>query len=102
MGNKTQVGKFLDTNQGKRPDMKDHIKSVKQQNRQKSLIERASSVASSSGPTTLDSNKHRARSINKNKFVDPDSSLFLDGKRKTQHDKSFTEHLEEKNKVLYH
>lgn len=100
---RAQVGKFLDTNAGKRPEMKDHIKSVKQQNRQKSLIERTSGNGNSSGPATIDStNKQRARSINKSKFVDPDSSLFLDGKRKTTHDKSFTEHLEEKNKVLYH
>ena len=52
------------------------------------------------GVTDPNNNK-RARSIQKNKFVDPDNSLFLDGKRQSQHDKSFNEPLEEKNRVQY-
>ena len=44
----------------------------------------------------------RARSINsKGKMPEHDNSLFLDGKRTVPHDKSFTEHLDEKNRMSY-
>jgi len=33
--------------------------------------------------------------------VDVDNSLFLDGKRTVQHEKSFTEHLDDKQRMIY-
>ena len=44
----------------------------------------------------------RARSINsKGKLTEHDSSLFLDGKRTVPHEASFTEHLDDKNRMSY-
>ena len=68
-------GKFLDTSATiKRSDIKDHIKSVKQQNRQKGPLGTVSgSVTGNSsvvGSGSIESNK-RARSMQKNnKFID--------------------------------
>ena len=77
--------KFLDTNATvKRSDIKDHIKSVKQQNRQKSLVSSGNhSSTAAGGPSSLDAGSKRAKSITKSKFVSDhgDSSLFLDGHR---------------------
>ena len=54
-----------------------------------------------SSSATIEQSK-RARSINsKTKFVEHDNSLFLDGKKTVPHDKSFTEHLDEKNRMTY-
>ena len=95
--------KLLDTN-AKRTEFKDQIKSVKQQNRQKGLsggnIMNTTAQGSNNNQNSVESAK-RARSINKSKFVDPDSSLFLDGKRTVSHDKSFTENIDEKNRMHY-
>ena len=103
------LGKFIDTTSSKRPDMKDS-RSVKQQNRRQglgsgSLGPLPANTLNSTSNAGSDNNTEpgkRARSINsKNKLPEHDSSLFLDGKRTVPHDKSFTEHLEEKNRMSY-
>ena len=56
---------------------------------------------SSTAGSDLEPSK-RARSINsKGKMQEHDNSLFLDGKRTVPHDNSFTEHLDEKNRMSY-
>ena len=85
----------------KRADVKNHLRQVRQQHRQKGIqfgnAASGSVSATGPGPTTLDSSK-RARSIGKGPEA---NNLFREGsgKRSVQHEKSFTEQLEEKNRL---
>ena len=78
-----------------RPDLKDHIKSVKTQNRLKNLVSgiqnSGGGSATAAGAQSIETAQKRARSINKIKLNDPDSSLSFEMKKPGQHDKSFTE-----------
>ena len=91
----------------KRADVKNHLRQVRQQHRQKGIqfgnAASGSVSATGPGPTTLDSSK-RARSISKGKFgADPEANLFREGsgKRSVQHEKSYTEQIEEKNRLQH-
>lgn len=63
-------------------------------------------AVTSQTPANQENMSKRARSMQKNnnnnsKFLDSDSSLLMEAKRAQGHDKSFTEHIDDKNRVQY-